>query len=82
MRCISRKTHCIYALRVGDLRLRISKPLTPLTGTIDATAFGNQCIQQPLPLPSDAPLELLLDLALVVPFFSPNPLVPQAEDCE
>ena len=71
-----------YTHRVGELRLRLPQPLPPFTGTVNATGFGNQCIQHLLSLPSDAPPELLRDVALMVPLFYPNPDVPQDEDCE
>ncbi|RPD60515.1 carotenoid ester lipase [Lentinus tigrinus ALCF2SS1-7] len=43
---------------VGDLRLRLPKPVSPFNGTINATVFGDQCIQQTFPnltLPEDLP---------------------------
>ncbi|KAI0793612.1 carotenoid ester lipase precursor [Fomes fomentarius] len=67
---------------VGNLRLRLPELLTSYNGTVNATAFGNQCIQQP-PLPLDAPQELLQD---VITFISEAGSggdfgVPHSEDC-
>ncbi|KAI1788049.1 carotenoid ester lipase [Ganoderma leucocontextum] len=65
---------------VGDLRLRLPQPVLPYNGTINATAFGNQCIQQTFPsvtLPSDVPAAAGEYLAN---FFA-NPDVPTSEDC-
>ena len=33
--------------RVGALRLNLPQPVAPYTGTVNATTFGNQCIQLP-----------------------------------
>ena len=54
---------------MGDLRLRLPKPVAPYFGTIDATTFGNQCIQLPgsatnLSVPQD---EDCLNLNVIVP---------------
>ena len=32
---------------VGALRLNLPQPVAPYTGTVNATTFGNQCIQLP-----------------------------------
>ena len=43
---------------MGNLRLRLPQPVAPYNGTINATTFGNQCIQQTQPnttLPSGLP---------------------------
>ncbi|KAI0738668.1 carotenoid ester lipase precursor [Daedaleopsis nitida] len=66
---------------VGDLRLRLPQLLTSYQGTVDATAFGNQCIQQPLLFPPDVPVEILQDIAPLVSLFAANADVPQSEDC-
>ncbi len=52
--------------RVGNLRLRLPELLTSYNGTVDATAFGNQCIQEQGFPPLDAPQELLQDVATYV----------------
>ncbi|KAI1788051.1 carotenoid ester lipase [Ganoderma leucocontextum] len=65
---------------IGDLRLRLARPVLPFNGTINATAFGNQCIQQTFPnitLPSDVPAAVGQYLA----DFIATPDVPQSEDC-
>ncbi|TFK85745.1 carotenoid ester lipase [Polyporus arcularius HHB13444] len=65
---------------VGDLRLRLPKPVSPFNGTINATTFGNQCIQQIFPavdLPSDVPAPASEYLTA---FVTPAD-VPQSEDC-
>ena len=66
--------------RVGDLRLRLPQPVLPYNGTINATVFGNQCIQQTFPnvtLPSDVPAAAGQYLAA----FLQTADVPQSEDC-
>ena len=43
---------------MGNLRLRLPQPVAPYSGTINATTFGNQCIQQTQPnttLPNGLP---------------------------
>ncbi|PIL33996.1 hypothetical protein GSI_03704 [Ganoderma sinense ZZ0214-1] len=67
---------------VGDLRLRLPQPVAPYSGTINATAFGNQCIQQTQPnttLPSGLPsaaAQFLSGMGAAQP-----QTVPQDEDC-
>lgn len=66
--------------RVGDLRLRAPRPVSPYTEAVNATTFGNQCIQQTfpnIPLPDDVPEAAGEYLSA---FFIPAP-VPQSEDC-
>nr|VWO96868.1 Carboxylic ester hydrolase (EC [Ganoderma boninense] len=70
---------------VGNLRLRLPVPLGPYgTGTINATTFGNQCVQQVQPaqaLPSGFPSAGAQRLAGAG---TPPPqaqVVPQDEDC-
>ncbi|KAI0752384.1 carotenoid ester lipase [Daedaleopsis nitida] len=65
---------------VGGLRLRLPKPVSPYHGTINATTYGNQCIQQtipPIPFPEGVPAAVGEFLAS----FSQGPKVPQSEDC-
>ncbi|KAJ8481682.1 hypothetical protein ONZ51_g5842 [Trametes cubensis] len=65
---------------IGDLRLRLPKPVLPYKGVLNATAFGNQCIQQDFvlgPFPSNVPQaaqQYLQDFIAI-------PDVPQSEDC-
>lgn len=67
---------------VGDLRLRLPQLVSEYKGTINATSYGNQCIQQGATVSSDIPAEVLESLAAIAEPFSPNPDVPQSEDCE
>ncbi|KAI0682884.1 carotenoid ester lipase [Cerioporus squamosus] len=67
---------------VGDLRFRLPKAVSPFNGTINATAFGNQCIQQtfePLALPDDLPPPARDYMSLAG--FLALPDVPVSEDC-
>ena len=67
---------------VGDLRLRLPQLISSYNGTIDATAFGNQCFQQAAPLGPNIPPEVLQGLSVLGTVFDTNPDVPQSEDCE
>ena len=66
--------------RVGKLRLQLPQPIPHYTGVINATTFGNQCIQQTIitpTIPSNFPPQ-------VEEFVAPMgtvPDVPQSEDC-
>ncbi|KAI0690024.1 carotenoid ester lipase precursor [Cerioporus squamosus] len=66
---------------VGDLRLRLPQLIDSYNGTIDATAFGNQCIQQAAPLGPNIPSEVLEGLQTLGTVFDTNVDVPQSEDC-
>ncbi|RDX42796.1 carotenoid ester lipase precursor [Lentinus brumalis] len=68
---------------VGDLRLRLPQPIDSYNGTVDATTFGNQCMQQTFAMgdPSKLPTELLQDLGQYLGRFAIHPDVPQSEDC-
>ncbi|KAI0645330.1 carotenoid ester lipase precursor [Trametes meyenii] len=65
---------------IEDLRLHLPRPVPPYHGLIDATTFGNQCLQQDLvlsPFPADVPIaaqRYLKDFISIVD-------VPQSEDC-
>ncbi|KAI0644305.1 carotenoid ester lipase [Trametes meyenii] len=65
---------------VGNLRLQLPQPVGRHHGIINATTFGNQCIQQSLPvvtLPKSFPPE-------IAPFVNGMPApadIPQSEDC-
>ncbi|PIL34439.1 hypothetical protein GSI_03215 [Ganoderma sinense ZZ0214-1] len=66
---------------VGQLRLHLPRAVAPYNGTINATNFGNQCIQQtgpPLNLPNSLPSAALQYIA-VTGAVPQN--VPQNEDC-
>ncbi|PIL25485.1 hypothetical protein GSI_13375 [Ganoderma sinense ZZ0214-1] len=54
---------------IGDLRLRLPKPIDNYNGTINATQVGAQCIQQIPPLREDMPAEMLQDV--IAPFKEP-----------
>ncbi|TFK87024.1 carotenoid ester lipase precursor [Polyporus arcularius HHB13444] len=66
---------------VGDLRLRLPELISFYNGTINATSFGNQCIQQAAPLGPNIPPEVLEGLQTLGTVFDTNPDVPQSEDC-
>ncbi|PIL25483.1 hypothetical protein GSI_13373 [Ganoderma sinense ZZ0214-1] len=66
---------------IGDLRLRLPKPIDNYNGTINATQVGPQCIQQPsLALRQDMPAEMLRDIIAALNAGSVKP-VPGSEDC-
>ncbi|OJT02238.1 Lipase 1 [Trametes pubescens] len=65
---------------VGDLRLRLPQPISPYEGVINATSFGNQCIQQDFvlpPFPADVPAPAQEYLEAFISIRD----VPQSEDC-
>ncbi|KAH9889049.1 carotenoid ester lipase precursor [Cubamyces lactineus] len=64
---------------VGKLRLQLPQPITSYTGTINATTYGYQCIQQdlvPPAIPDDLPEAIHNFLASMG-----IPSIPQSEDC-
>ncbi|KAJ8490001.1 hypothetical protein ONZ51_g2565 [Trametes cubensis] len=65
---------------VGKLRLQLPQPISSYKGVINATTFGNQCIQQTIitpTFPSNVPEEASTFVsAMAIP-----PDVPQSEDC-
>nr|VWO96436.1 Carboxylic ester hydrolase (EC [Ganoderma boninense] len=65
---------------IGNLRLRLPKPIDGYNGTIDATKLGPQCIQQMLLYREDMPAEMLHDVLSAVNL-SPIEPRPQSEDC-
>ncbi|CDO68163.1 hypothetical protein BN946_scf184938.g15 [Trametes cinnabarina] len=65
---------------VGNLRLRLPQPIRRYSGTINATTFGNQCIQQTLVTPT-IPSNLPPQVAPFVEAMAVPPDVPQSEDC-
>lgn len=67
---------------MGNLRLRLPRPVAPYTGTINATTFGNQCIQQTQPnttIPSTLPPAAAQRLSGAGG--ARAQIVPQDEDC-
>ena len=66
--------------RIGDLRLRLPKPVEGYNGTLDATQIGPQCIQQTPRVRLDMPPQMLSDFvaAEVIPPGVPRP---DSEDC-
>ena len=51
-------------------------------GTVDATDFGDQCIQQAFVVPPGVPPEVIQDIVPFLSLFSVNPNVTQSEDCK
>ncbi|RPD58718.1 carotenoid ester lipase precursor [Lentinus tigrinus ALCF2SS1-7] len=66
---------------VGDLRLRPPQLLSSYNGTINATAFGDQCYQQSSSSTTYIPPEIVAGLVSMSAFLSPNLDVPYSEDC-
>ena len=66
--------------RVGKLRLQLPQPIARHTGVINATAFGNQCIQQTI-IPPTIPSNLPPEIAPFVGAMAEPLAVPQSEDC-
>ena len=65
--------------RIGDLRLRLPKPIEHYKGTINATQVGPQCIQYIPPLRQDMPAEMLQDVVAALGISVDSR--PQSEDC-
>ena len=70
----------VLSHRVGDLRLRLPRPVESYKGIINATQTAAQCIQLAASIRIDMPPEMLQDVIAAVPDFD-LPL-PQSEDCE
>ncbi|PIL25487.1 hypothetical protein GSI_13377 [Ganoderma sinense ZZ0214-1] len=66
---------------VGDLRLRLPKPIESYNGMIDATQVGPRCFQLLPPLRTDMPAELLQDVVAALTALSPVETQPESEDC-
>lgn len=66
--------------RVGKLRLQLPKPIARHTGVINATTFGNQCIQQTINLPTVPPSLPPEINTFLGPMGTPLD-IPQSEDC-
>ena len=67
--------------RIGDLRLRLPRPIENYNGTINATQVGAQCIQLIPPLREDMPAEMLRDVVAALSNLSSDPR-PESEDCK
>ncbi|KAI0349936.1 carotenoid ester lipase precursor [Trametes cingulata] len=65
---------------VGDLRLRLPQPIPPYAGLVNATTFGNQCIQQDFVLPPFPPNVPVPAQQYLEDFISIAD-VPQSENC-
>ncbi|KAI0770567.1 Alpha/Beta hydrolase protein [Fomes fomentarius] len=66
---------------IGDLRLRLPQLLTSYNGTLNATAYGNQCLAQAGPsIPTESP-ELFQDIVAFATRVGGGSDVPQSEDC-
>ncbi|RPD58847.1 carotenoid ester lipase precursor [Lentinus tigrinus ALCF2SS1-7] len=68
---------------VGNLRLQLPQLIQSYTGNLDATKFGNQCLQQAGLSLQDLPPQVLLDLAPLIALLAQtqNANVTQSEDC-
>ncbi|TFK82846.1 alpha/beta-hydrolase [Polyporus arcularius HHB13444] len=66
---------------LGDLRLRLPKPITSYNGTINATQPATQCIQLNPTISPDLPGELLQDMTAYLEHAAAPSSVPQNEDC-
>ncbi|OJT08565.1 Lipase 1 [Trametes pubescens] len=67
---------------VGKMRLQLPQPIRRYSGVINATVFGNQCLQQTMP-PAVFP-NTTVHPPEIVPFVAAMgvpPPVPQSEDC-
>ncbi|RPD58749.1 carotenoid ester lipase precursor [Lentinus tigrinus ALCF2SS1-6] len=68
--------------RVNDLRLRLPEPIERYTGILDATTFGNQCIQEEWQLPQGLPDEVSELVRPILARISQSvPNVTESEDC-
>ncbi|TBU61508.1 carotenoid ester lipase precursor [Dichomitus squalens] len=65
---------------VGKLRLQLPQPIAKYTGVINATTFGNQCIQQTI-IPPTIPPNLPPAITPFVDAMATPLSVPQSEDC-
>ncbi|KAI0690023.1 carotenoid ester lipase precursor [Cerioporus squamosus] len=66
---------------VGELRLRLPELLSSYNVTVNATTFGNQCIQQGGSIPPNLPSEIVQGIVALQGLLAQNPSVPQSEDC-
>ena len=66
--------------RIGDLRLRLPRPIANYNGSINATQVGAQCIQLIPPLREDMPAEMLRDVVAALSNLPSDPR-PESEDC-
>ncbi|KAM5544446.1 hypothetical protein V8D89_002106 [Ganoderma adspersum] len=65
---------------IGKLRLQLPQPIARHTGVINATTFGNQCIQQTI-IPPTIPSNLPPEIPGFVGAMAEPLAVPQSEDC-
>ncbi len=66
---------------LGNLRLRLPKPITSYNGTINATQPATQCIQLNTTINLDLPGELLQDMTAYLEHAAATSSVPQSENC-
>ncbi|KAI0741844.1 carotenoid ester lipase precursor [Daedaleopsis nitida] len=66
---------------LGELRFQLPQLIASYDGAVNATGFGNQCIQSAVAFPPDVPSEILESISELSGFFTANPDVPQSEDC-
>ena len=69
-----------FSLSVGKLRLQLPQPIARYAGTVKATAFGNQCIQQTITLPT-VPNNFPPQVEAFIQPMAAVPGVSQSEDC-
>ncbi|KAI0351861.1 alpha/beta-hydrolase [Trametes cingulata] len=66
---------------VGDLRLRLPKPVTGYSGIINATQDAAQCPQIPQVPPANTPLNLVQAVVAYANLLGLSTNAPQSEDC-
>ncbi|KAI0351862.1 alpha/beta-hydrolase [Trametes cingulata] len=66
---------------IGDLRLRLPKPVTGYSGIINATQDATQCPQIPQVPPADTPPYLLQKVIEYATLLGLSTSAPQSEDC-
>ena len=74
---VTQQVEADYTHRIGDLRLRLPKPIDNYNGSINATQVGPQCIQLSMPLRQDMPAEMLRDVTATLNIESRV----ESEDC-
>ena len=67
---------------VGNLRLQLPQLVESYNGTLNATAFGNQCFQEAAATLENVPPEVLEGLAPALSLLGQTSNVTQSEDCE
>ncbi|RPD58843.1 carotenoid ester lipase precursor [Lentinus tigrinus ALCF2SS1-7] len=66
---------------LGNLRLRLPKPVSGYAGTINATLPATQCLQLIPPVRTDMPAEMLQDMEAYVGNVLTGVPIPEGEDC-